>query len=334
MSQTDLNVANASGAVVRADLNDHFQALATNSSGATSPTTTFPHQWWFDESTNDLKQRNVGNTAWILVARKDGSGWTPYRQGVLIGVIIENPLTAVLDTGGFAIDFSEGANVASASTANIWATDGNTVHITGAVTITSLGTAPRAGAVRWVIFDAALTLTHGADLNLPGSADITTVAGDFARVYADTTTQLDVQYFRADGTAVVGGVVQATRVAIEAETNEDTYAPPDLIKNSPGVVKFWANVDRSAGTPSLNSPSYNVDSVTDDGAGNTIVTIATDMSSIIYAAGATARVADGGGDRYAVVHTLAVGAVDVEVRIDSGSTQDTTDFTCYGFGDQ
>lgn len=84
MSQTDLNVANASGAVVRADLNDHFQALATNSSGSTAPTTTFPHQWWFDESNNDLNQRNAANTAWILVARKDSNGWTSYVQGSLI----------------------------------------------------------------------------------------------------------------------------------------------------------------------------------------------------------------------------------------------------------
>lgn len=104
-----------------------------------------------------------------------------------------------------AIRFAEGANVASAATANIWGNDGNTVHITGTTTITSLGTAGQAGDWRLVIFDGALTLTHSANLNLPGGANITTAAGDAALVYADTTTQLDVVlYTKADGTAIIG----------------------------------------------------------------------------------------------------------------------------------
>lgn len=104
---------------------------------------------------------------------------------------------------GSSIIEAEGADVASAATTNIWATDGNTRHITGTTTITSFGTAPQAGAWQKVIFDGVLTLTHSANLNLPGAANITTAAGDFAFVYADTTTQFDVLYFRADGTAVV-----------------------------------------------------------------------------------------------------------------------------------
>ena len=85
MSQTDLNVANASGAAVRTDINAHLDALASQSSGATSPTTTFPNQWWLDTSTNILKQRDNANTAWVNVALKSGTGWIPYLNGVLIG---------------------------------------------------------------------------------------------------------------------------------------------------------------------------------------------------------------------------------------------------------
>lgn len=117
---------------------------------------------------------------------------------------------------------TEGAAVASAATTDIWATDGNTKHITGTTTITSLGTAPQAGAWMKVIFDGALTLTHGADLNLPGGANITTAAGDFAFVYADTTTQFDVLYFRADGTAVVATSSAVFTSAFESA--EITYA--------------------------------------------------------------------------------------------------------------
>ena len=139
-------------------------------------------------------------------------------------------LGGVLDTNDKAVDFSEGAAVASAATTDIWATDGNTVHITGTTTISSFGTAPRVGAVRWVIFDGVLTLTHGANLNLPGSANITTAVGDFARVYADTTTQFDVQYFRKDGTAVVASqsqVVQVVNTQTGALATGTTTTPRD-----------------------------------------------------------------------------------------------------------
>ena len=85
----------------------------------------------------------------------------------------------------------QGATVPSSATTNIWG-GGDSLHITGTTTITSLGTAPYAGATKRIIFDGALTLTHGANLNLPGAANITTVAGDSCLVYADTTTQLDI----------------------------------------------------------------------------------------------------------------------------------------------
>lgn len=85
MSQHDYDIANGPGATVRSDFNDALTAIATNNSGATAPSTTIANMWWFDTSTNILKQRDNSNTSWINVAKKDGSGWTPYRQGTLIG---------------------------------------------------------------------------------------------------------------------------------------------------------------------------------------------------------------------------------------------------------
>ncbi len=63
-----------------------LDAIATNNSGGSEPTTKFADMWWYDTASNDLNQRNEANTAWVLAARKDPStGWTPYRQGTLIG---------------------------------------------------------------------------------------------------------------------------------------------------------------------------------------------------------------------------------------------------------
>jgi hypothetical protein len=103
-----------------------------------------------------------------------------------------------------ALETAKGAAVASAAATDIWsAGDGTLLHVTGTTTITSLGTAPQAGAVRLLLFDAALTLTHGASLVLnAGGANITTAAGDMAVVVADTTTRHYCYLFRASGATV------------------------------------------------------------------------------------------------------------------------------------
>lgn len=103
--------------------------------------------------------------------------------------------TLTIPTAMSSADFREakGAAVASAATTNIWGTDGNYIHVTGTTTITSLGTAPQAGATRTVVFDGALLLTHNAtSLILPGGASITTSAGDSIVVRADTTANMKV----------------------------------------------------------------------------------------------------------------------------------------------
>ena len=63
MSQNDFTLANQGFPSMRADMNSAFQALASNNSGATAPTTTFAHQWWYDTTNSLLMIRNAGNTA-------------------------------------------------------------------------------------------------------------------------------------------------------------------------------------------------------------------------------------------------------------------------------
>ncbi|MEM9681622.1 MAG: hypothetical protein AAF942_00015 [Pseudomonadota bacterium] len=84
MAQHDHDIANGSGSAVRADLNSLFGAIATSNSGATAPSVTFAHMFWFDESTNLLKQRNAANTAWVTLGSKVGNVWVPYSEGVAL----------------------------------------------------------------------------------------------------------------------------------------------------------------------------------------------------------------------------------------------------------
>lgn len=68
MSLHDMVIANASGATVRADINDALAALVGNSNNATTPTATFPTMWWMDSTANVIKIRNQADSAWITLA--------------------------------------------------------------------------------------------------------------------------------------------------------------------------------------------------------------------------------------------------------------------------
>lgn len=105
---------------------------------------------------------------------------------------------------GYAVDESKGANVASAATIDLQNTvvTGNLVHITGTTTITAI-TLP-AGAERTLVFDGILTLTHSANLDLPGTANITTAANDRAIVRGEGSGAVRViSYIKANGQPVV-----------------------------------------------------------------------------------------------------------------------------------
>lgn len=147
---------------------------------------------------NVILQYNLGKTDWEMISQP---GSVPTSD------LVDDTtpqLGGVLDTNAFAIDESEGANIASAATTNLMGmTDGDTTHITGTVTITSLGTASKAGIWRKGIFDGILVLTDGANLNLQGNVNITTAVDDFIWVYAETTTLFKVLYFKADGSSPV-----------------------------------------------------------------------------------------------------------------------------------
>lgn len=189
MSQADYNVANGSGAVVRADINAQLDAGVTLNSGATAPTTTFTFMWWADTATGILKQRNAANTAFI-------------DKGLLAEEF------AVLGTAqSFTAtqSWAKGADVASATALTV-GTDGNTFDITGTTAITSITTIGTGTEIK-LHFDAGLVLTHNiTNLVLFTLDNITTQAGDEATFFEFSTGNWRMtKYSRADGTALVGG---------------------------------------------------------------------------------------------------------------------------------
>ena len=131
--------------------------------------------------------------------------------------------------------------------------------------------------------------------------------------------------------AVSAGPSQADQAALEGETNEDTYAPPDLIKYSPGVAKFYVKFNASG---TIQGTAYNTTSVADNGTGDWTVTIATDFSSANWACSCTietgytrsANIASSGGQ--------AAGTLQVRSTDNNGTLSDGVFMHVIGLGDQ
>ncbi len=188
---------------------------------------------------------------------KDGQTTTtariPFASGISTDTVNEKTtgtgvtLDSVLLKDG-RIDTSQGTDIASAATVNLETATGNVVDVTGTTTITAVTLSQ--GHWRLVRFTGALTLTNGASLVLPGAADITTAAGDFALFvgYASSVVRCAL-YVRA---AAPLAADYATSVS---GTNTITASLGGLAAYATGMsVRFIpANSNTGATTINLNS---------------------------------------------------------------------------------
>lgn len=115
-------------------------------------------------------------------------------------------MTGPLSLSSARLNEAQGSDIPSATTINLDAATGNLVDVTGTTTITAITLSQGREAV--VRFTGVLTLTNGASLVLPGGANITTAAGDFAvfRGYAAGVVRC-VSYSRVSGVPLVSANV-------------------------------------------------------------------------------------------------------------------------------
>lgn len=137
---------------------------------------------------------------------------------------------------------------------------------------------------------------------------------------------------------------QTTNLAAQSDqetgTSTTTYVSPGRQQFHPSAAKFWADIV-GAGT-SINA-SYNVTSITDTGAGDVAITIATDFSSANYAVVASVERNNSTttvtSDKKVVIKsgTQAAGSVSLQCW-DSTATnnviEDPSSYYVVGFGDQ
>ena len=110
MAQHDYVIDNSTGANVRADINNALQAIATNNSGSSDPSTTYAFQLFADTTNNVMKIRNAANNAFIELFQldgtftlEDGSASTPalaFRDDLNTGIFSGGADEFNITTGG------------------------------------------------------------------------------------------------------------------------------------------------------------------------------------------------------------------------------------------
>lgn len=160
---------------------------------------------------------NVGGTALETVDLVGQLTGTPAVSAFMATLLDDASARAGRQT---LLTHKKGSDVASAGTIDLDTTTGDVVDVTGTTTITAITLSE--GEERTVRFTGALTLTHGASLVLPGSASITTTAGDVAvfRGYAAGVVRC-TSYQRIDGGAPRGGWVLLAEEAASASSTVD-----------------------------------------------------------------------------------------------------------------
>jgi uncharacterized Zn-binding protein involved in type VI secretion len=208
--------------------------------------------------------------------------------------------------------------------------------------------------------NASLTITQPATLYISG---IPVASSNMVFTNTALALWVDAGGVRFDGTVAINGVTytwpgsdgssgnalttnssgtlswssitpsptQASASAIKAETNEDTYAPPDLIKHTPGIAKVWARWEQTGGTHTMGA-SYNMNGMVDGGAtGFSDLEFLVDFSSGEYAITGSAEAAaifmmESGS---AAAGTLTIRFADVD-----GTYTDATHASVAIFGEQ
>ena len=136
-----------------------------------------------------------------IIKLSDGSTWRTDNPVQTADTSITDALAAYVPLAGATmtgpLNLNEGAALASAATINLNSMTGTWAHVTGTTGISAM---TLTAGWRILVFDAAATLTHSSNLILPGSADITTVAGDACLVIGEGSgvTRM-IAYWLVDG---------------------------------------------------------------------------------------------------------------------------------------
>ena len=233
MSQFDFGTLDPdveSGTDLATDLNSWRTALHSSHAGGTRPTYA------------------IARTMWVKTVSATAEEWYLYdgTDDILIGTFNPTantftPSGALTTAGGTltgAINEAPYVDVATASTANIFAAASMNIRLTGITTVTAFDTVA-AGRRRKCRVASAFTITHNATtLICPGGANISAVADDEFEVVSLGSGNSKISFYqRADGTALVESAVAGGFDSLQVFTSSGTFTPPSGCTNV--FVEAW-----------------------------------------------------------------------------------------------
>lgn len=136
-----------------------------------------------------------------IIKLSDGSTWRTDNPVQTADTSIATALAAYVPLAGATmtgpLNLNEGASITAAATINLNTMTGTWAHVAGATGISAM---TLTAGWRILVFDSTPTLTHSSNLILPGSANITAVAGDCCLVVGEGggVTRM-VAYWCSDG---------------------------------------------------------------------------------------------------------------------------------------
>ena len=176
MAQHDYNLANATGASFRSDLNNALTAVLSNNSSTVAPGTTVQTMQWADVSALVMNLRNSGDTAWIKVFKFTASTIIPYIQSSAGAAVLGSAIVQRTENNSFS-KAQRGAivSVSYASTVTLSFNDANNFVIntlTGNLTVanpSSIASSPGQGGSLWVKQDGtgSRTVSFGSMWKFP-----------------------------------------------------------------------------------------------------------------------------------------------------------------------
>ena len=196
MATHDYVIANQGFPAFRSDLNSVLQAVVSNNSGSSAPSTTYAYQMWYDTANNIWKMRNADNDAFINLATFNQTN----------------------DTVNFNDSAATVAGISTSASATVLTLANGSVAINPAGHVSVGGAATQAGEVRFLedtdngsnyIALRAGTLSGNVTLTLPTAAGSN---GQFLQT--DGSSNLSF----ASGLSLVSGVLTVTGNTIASGT--------------------------------------------------------------------------------------------------------------------
>lgn len=283
MATHDYNIANASGAAVRSDVNDVLSAIVSWNSG-TSWSTTVARQRVVDTSAGIVKRRNAANSGWIAVDTDDETFVLARSSNTMLDssdrfpklLRVTGSYTQTLDA---AATLGDGWNIpVRVESGAVLTVDPNaSENIDGATT--KVITGPASG---WIFCNGSAFYSQG----FIGAQNMLFTDATYDIGASGATRPRNGEF---SGTLVVGssvtaaslaGTAVATQSNQETGTSTTTAVSPGRQQYHPSAAKGFCKADVAGNILA----SYNVTSITDSGTGEVTVTWNVDFSSAEYVA--------------------------------------------------